>query len=77
MNPTSQNAAVTTARLIKPIYFDGLSDCLATDAMIRCQKIGSPILGNIVEESASADERPPIVVEDDSSNGILFGIAEA
>jgi hypothetical protein len=57
MDPISQNAAVTTGCLIKPICFNSLGDCLAVDAMIGGQKIGSLILGNIVQQSARADVR--------------------
>jgi hypothetical protein len=59
MDPTSQNAAVTTGCLIKPICFNSLSDCLAVDAMVGRQKIG--ILGKIVQQSARADVRTIIV----------------
>jgi hypothetical protein len=59
MDPTSQNATVTTGCLIKPICFNSLSDCLAVDAMVGRQKIG--ILGSIVQESAGADARAIIV----------------
>jgi hypothetical protein len=76
MDPISQNATVATGCLIKPIYFYRLSDCLAVDAMIGRQKIGSPILGRIVQQSACAEERA-IVVEYYSSNGVLFGTGEA
>jgi hypothetical protein len=44
--------------------------------MIRRQKIGSPILGTIVQQSARADEHP-IIVDYHSSNRILFDIAVA
>ena len=76
MDPISQNTVVTTGCLIKPIYFNSLSNCLAVDAMIGRQKIGSPILGNIVQQSARADV-PPISVEDDSSNRIFLDVAVA
>jgi hypothetical protein len=59
MDPTSQNATVTTGCLIKPICFNSLSDCLAVDAMVGRQKIG--ILGKIVQQSARADVRAIIV----------------
>jgi hypothetical protein len=61
MDPTSQNATVTTGCLIKPICFNSLSDCLAVDAVIGRQKMGSPILGKIVQQSARAEERAIIV----------------
>jgi len=61
MEPTPQNAAVTTGRLIKPIYFHSLSDCLGVDAMIGRQKIGSLILRKIVQQSARADVQAIIV----------------
>jgi hypothetical protein len=61
MDPGSQNATVATGCLIKPICFNGLSDCLAVDAMIGGQKIGSPILGKIVHQSARAEERAIVV----------------
>jgi hypothetical protein len=74
MHPTSQNAAVTTGRLIKPINFHGLGDCLRWNAMVRRQEVGSPILGKIVQQGARADVRP-IIVKNKPSNGVLFGIA--
>jgi hypothetical protein len=77
MDPTSQNATVTTGCLVKPICFNSLSDCLAVDAMIGRQKIGSPIFGKIIQQSARAEVRPPIIVENDSCNGIFLGVAEA
>jgi hypothetical protein len=61
MDPVPQNAAVTTGCLIKPICFNGLSDCLAIDAMISGQKIGSPILRKIVQQSARAKVRAIVV----------------
>jgi hypothetical protein len=61
MNPTSQNATVATGCLIKPICFNGISDCLGLDAMIGGQKIRSLILGKIVQQSARAEERAIIV----------------
>jgi hypothetical protein len=61
VDPTSQNATVTTGCLIKPICFNSLSDCLAVDAMIRRQKIGSPIFGKIIQQSAGAEVRAIIV----------------
>jgi hypothetical protein len=76
MDPTSQNAAVTTGCLIKPICFNGLSDGLTVDAMIGRQKIGSVILGKIVQQSARADVRA-IIVKQNSCNGIFFKIAVA
>jgi hypothetical protein len=77
MNPvTSQNAAVTTGRLIEPIYFHRLGDCLRWDAVIRRQKIGSEIVGTIVQQSSRADERPITLIYK-SSNRILFKVAVA
>jgi hypothetical protein len=76
MDPTSQNATVTTGCLIKPICLNSLSDCLAVDAMVGRQKIGSLILGNIVQQSAGADARA-IIVKYNSCNGIFLGVAEA
>jgi hypothetical protein len=76
MDPISQNAAVTTGCLIKPICFNSLSDCLAVDAMISRQKIGSPILGNVVQQSARAEERA-IVIKQNSCNGVFLRVAEA
>jgi hypothetical protein len=61
MDPISQNAAVTTGCLIKPIRFNSLSDCLAVDAMIGRQKIRGSILGNVVHQSARAQERAIVV----------------
>jgi hypothetical protein len=44
--------------------------------MIGRQEIGSPILRNIVQQSARADVRA-IIVEYNSSNGVLFRVAVA
>jgi len=44
--------------------------------MIGRQKIGSLILGKIVQQSARADVQP-IIVEQDSSNGIFLQVAVA
>ena len=48
----------------------------AVDAMIGRQKIGSPILGKIVQQSARADARA-IIVKYNSCNGIFLGTAVA
>jgi hypothetical protein len=61
MDPISQNATVTTGCLIKPICFNSLRNRLAVDAMVGRQKIGSPILGKIVQQSAAAHARAIIV----------------
>ena len=76
MDPTSQNAAVTTGCLVKPICFNGLSHCLRVDAMISCQKIRSPILCNIVQQSAGAKVRA-VAVKENSRNGIFLEVAVA
>ena len=57
----AQSAAVTSARLVKPPYFNGVSDRLSRYAMIRGQKIWDVILGAIVQQSARAEERAIIV----------------
>jgi hypothetical protein len=57
MDPTSQNATVAAGCLIKPICFNRLSDCLAVDTMIGRQKIRTPIVGKIVQQSAGAEVR--------------------
>jgi hypothetical protein len=44
--------------------------------MIRRQKIGNVILGNIVQQSARADERPIVVVYK-PSNGIFLDVPVA
>ena len=44
--------------------------------MIRRQKIGSQILGIIVQQSAGTDAQP-IVVEYNSCNGIVLGVGVA
>jgi hypothetical protein len=44
--------------------------------MIRGEKIWEMILGAIIQQSAGADVRPT-VVEQNSANGVLFGIAIA
>ena len=69
--------AVTTSRLIEPIYFHRISDWLFSDAMFRRQKIGTLILANVVQQSACADEPIPIVPESNSCNGIVLSDAIA
>jgi hypothetical protein len=54
-----------------------LSDCLAVDAVIGRQEIGSLILGRIVQQSAGAEVLAAISVEHNPSNGVLFGTGEA
>jgi hypothetical protein len=71
-----QYAAVTVIRLIKPPYLNRSSDGLSWHAMIRSEKIWDMILVAIIQQSAGADVRP-IVVEQNSANGVLFEIAIA